>query len=238
MTIGRCRQPELAQQDLLPRRIGEMILATQDMRHPHEAVIKGIGKQKSRCAIGPLNHRVTQGIGRDGLLSTHQVVKLEHPGLRHPQPQHRRLARCATVIGLVTRQRSTTTIVARGLTLTGLLRPELGQPLLTAKAPIGRIRRQQFIRRAGINFGTSRLLPVLRRSDTRPFIPIQAQPAQIRGNGIESTGVIACQIAVLDAEQKMPSVTACQQDVEKRGTQITQMQFAGGTGSEAGFHGV
>src|SRR5205807_9154096 len=41
-------------------------------------------------------------------------------------------------------------------------------------------------------------------------------------------------VGVLDAEQKPPAPTACEQQVEERGARVTEVQLPGGTRGEAG----
>src|SRR5262249_21747802 len=73
-------------------------------------------------------------------------------------------------------------------------------------------------------------------ADVRPFVPVEAQPAQVlehAGFGFPGRSLL---IGVLDAENERAALAAREQPVEERGAGVANVQVAGWTWSETDAH--
>src|SRR5690625_4159881 len=137
MAITRRGQPKPLEQQELAWRVGEMILASEHMRNVHQRIIERIGKEKSRCAVGPADDEITDD-GRPGvLLAVHDVIEHDVASGRYAKTQRRGLAGIQTASRLARGEFRTGT----GVTwrpARGLRRGTLGGQLLAAaKAGLG-----------------------------------------------------------------------------------------------------
>ena len=86
---GRAAGPSAAQNQQLPRRIGEVILPAQRLRHAHGGIIDGIGEEERGGAIGPADHEIADVIAEEALRSVHEIHERDALPGRHAKAQRR-----------------------------------------------------------------------------------------------------------------------------------------------------
>ena len=75
MSVARRRQFQRLQDQQLARRIAQVIVAAQQMRHAGQRIIDGIGKEERGRAVGPPQHEVADLGMRETLRAVHQVLE-------------------------------------------------------------------------------------------------------------------------------------------------------------------
>src|SRR5207247_553782 len=86
--------------------------------------------------------------------------------------------------------------------------------------------RQELLQSARIALAAVRLI-------NRPFVPIQAEPAQVFDRELVGAALDARAVEVFDAEDDFPAEHARQQPVDEEGARVAQVKGAGGGGSES-----
>ena len=75
-----------------------------------------------------------------------------------------------------------------------------------------------------------------RAADVGPFVPVEAEPAQVLENALLGLPGRALGVGVLDAQDEGAVVAAREQPVEERGARVADVQLPGGAGREADSH--
>ena len=73
----------------------------------------------------------------------------------------------------------------------------------------------------------------VRAADIRPFVPVEAEPAQAVEDAVDHLLRRSLGVGVLDAQHEHAAVAAREQPVEERGARAADVEVAGGRGSEA-----
>ena len=89
MAIARHRQAECLEQQDLPRRVGEVVVAAQHERHAHRRVVQRVAEEERDAAIRAADHEVADVVAREALRAVDQVVELDEAPGRHAEPQRR-----------------------------------------------------------------------------------------------------------------------------------------------------
>ena len=234
---GRRRQPERFVDQDLSRCVGNVILAANHMSHLHQRIVNDHGKVVGRPAIGSHDDRVTNHRGVEGHGAAHEIHKRDLTIGRHDKSNRRRFACGAPRLGLVTRQPAAAPGIFRRRAgserrcafLFELLRgaeTPVGVPRVAQSGCVGRIQRQPLglaIRGEGTTLvGT--------------FIPIEAEPLQIRADAIFRGACGPFGVGVFDTQDERAALSAREQPVEQGRARIAHMQHARGTGRKTQTH--
>ena len=207
----------------LSERVGQMVVAADDMGDPHVVVVHHHRMQIGRRAVAAQDdHVVHLGVG-DANGTLHEVFHHRFTLARGFQANGgcdagRRLRRVAIAPAAV---------VAGGAAFLGGQFPHLLQFVGGAVAVIGFTGRQQFARHIGMPRRAGGL-------ENGLLIAIEAEPIEAFED--DSRGFVGGPLAVgiLDAQQEGAAFVAGVQKVEQRGAGAADMQQAGGAGGEAG----
>ena len=89
MAITGAPQRQGIEQHQLPRSVGEMVVAAQNVRHPHHRVIDGVAKEERRRSILAPDDEIADVARRESLRSVHEVGEFDHRLGRHGEAQCR-----------------------------------------------------------------------------------------------------------------------------------------------------
>ena len=242
MTEPRDRRAHrLEQQDVLGR-VGEMVLAADDVADGHRGVVDGHGEVVERRAVRAHDHQVAaEGVRVDLHVAANDVVEDDCPVRRNAEANHRAPTRGFEGDALGSGQVGATAAVARSLPGCLLALP-LGLELLgRAVAVVGLVFGQQprgRLRVAGqplhlairaVRAAFQSPSGALLVADAGPLVPPDPQPVEavedVHLVGLGRTGLIG----VLQAEDECPSDMAREQEVEERGSGGPKVQRPGGT---------
>ena len=210
----------------LPERVGQVIVAADDVRNPHVVIVHHNGVQIRGSPVAAQDdHVIHLGVGdADGAL--HQVLdhcfafpgRFQPDGGLHANRSLRRIPVPPTPI-----------VARRPLFLDGLF-PHLPQFLGGAVAIVGFAGGQQRVCHLRVTRGAGRL-------EYRLFVAIQSEPVQAFEDHAGGFVGGAFPVGVLHPQQKRAVVVAAIQEIEQRGAGAADMQQAGGAGGEAGAYG-
>ena len=214
------------QQNLL-RRIGNMFLRPQHMRHAHQMVVDDNGKVVSRRAVGLRNHKII----KLGQIKIHAAMNhVFHPhvsfhgnlktdGMRFP-------CRDPALHFLFGKVAAGTGITERLLPLP--LDLPLGfQFFRCAETVIGLTLIQQLLKIFLINLRALGL--VIRFTGTahfRTFVPVQAQPFHTADDLVYRTFLETGRIRIFNTQNQFAALTSGKQPVEQTGAGAAHMQIA------------
>ena len=77
MAIARRRQAERPKHEKLPRRVAEVIVAAQHVRHAHERVVDCVAEEEHGAAVGAAHQEVADGPRLHRLRAAHEVVETQ-----------------------------------------------------------------------------------------------------------------------------------------------------------------
>lgn len=77
----------------------------------------------------------------------------------------------------------------------------------------------------------------VRAADFRAFVPLEAEPTKRVHDVAHSIGIVACAVSVFDAQDKCAAAVAREEPVKESSAGATDMEQAGGAGSEADADG-
>ena len=209
----------------LARRIGQMVIAANNMGDAHIMVVHHDRQHIGRRAVGTQQHQIVKLriVGADAAL--HRVIYHRLTTLRRFEAHHKR--------------RAVAVLVAARAVITRRL----------AGGARRLAHRLYFLRRAGAFIGFAFVQKPLGNLDMagrvlvleqRRFIGIKAEPGHAVENGINGLLGRAGAVSILDAQQKSAAVMARKSPVEKSRARAANVQKAGRRGRETSddFGGV
>ena len=181
---GGRRRPQRLVEQHLPRRVGEVVVAADDVRDAHVAVVHDGGEVVAGDAVGTHDDEVADGAGADHDGAADEVLD-DDVAVRDKQAEGRRLARREPRLDLRRREIEAAAVVARRAALRVSRRAKLLAPRLRAEAAVGPPGGQQ-PGGGGAVPGEPLALAVrsVRAPHTRALVPVQAQPAEILQDGV------------------------------------------------------
>ena len=181
MREGRRREAERLVEQHLPRRVRDVILAADHMRHLHQRIVDDDGEVVGRHAVGADDHRIADDVGVEADVAAddvgeHDVAIAPGPGSGSPAARRRRSARSPARARAAGRCRRR----ARG----GRRRaPPGARPRAAAveqKQWYAAIGAEQLLRVRLIQVQALGLaVRAVRAADVRPLVPVEAEPPQI-----------------------------------------------------------
>ena len=218
----RRRPTQGLEQQGLPKRVGQVVVAADHMGDCHVVVVDHHRQHVGRRAVGAQQYHVVELLVTDPDRSLHQVVdhRLAVPrrlDADHRRHVRRRLGRVAVAPAAV---------VTHGSALGAGLGTHLGQLGRRTIAIIRPVLRQERPR----NLGVARRIV---RLEYRLLIPIEAQPAKPIEDRLDGLRGRALAVGILDAQQEAATMVAGEQPVEERRAGTADMQGAGGRGGES-----
>ena len=220
-------------------RAREPLVSSHDVADLHEVVIDDDGQVVRRVAVRFQQHEVVQRLVLEDDVSAQDVVRHRLAGKRRLEPHNRCDATRLPLGALLGRQVTAVAIVARRL-LAGLLRlPHLGQALRRTVALVRFVLCQQPVSVRLVQLEPLRLhVRPEGTADIRPFVPVQAEPAQGREERLDAAFDITLLVGVLDAQDELTAVVPRQQPVVERRADVADVRLAGGRGGVAGADGA
>ena len=219
MRIDRRRPAERLEDLRLPRRVGEVVVAADDMGDAHVMVVDHDGEIVGRRAVAAQDHEVVEIlVGKDhaalhAVLDHRLAVARRLEANRRLDPR-RRLGRIAMPPGAVISRRAAlgASALAHGLKL-----------FRARVAAIGIALRKQLLGNLAMAFRARELIDGL-------AIPVELEPAQAIENGEDRAFGGARLVGILDAQQHLAAGVLGIEPIEQRRARAADMQIARGRG--------
>ena len=207
---------------VLAKRIGEVIIAADDMRDRHVVVIDDTSQHVGRRAVSAQQHHVVELLVGDCDGALHQVIDPRFAGSRRLQANHwrhalRRFRRIAV---------APAPVVAHRTALRARVAPHLLQFLRRGVAKVGFAGGKQLAGRIHVPRRTCELVDWL-------SIPVEAEPAQPVQDRIDRRLGRAGAIGILDPQQEATAVATGEQKIEQRRARGPDVQKAGRRGCKS-----
>src|SRR5690606_27979246 len=166
-----------------------------------------------------------------------QVVAAGGAVERHLQADDRGDALVTEGLALLIAQVAAVAVIARWPAGLALLLAQRGQALRRAEALVCVALGQQAVGVFAVQVEPLALeVGAVRAADIRPFVPVQAQPAQRFGDRGDARLVVALLVGILDAQDEGAVVLAGKKVGEERGARAADVQVTGRAGREAHAH--
>ncbi len=203
----------------LPRGVGEMIVAADDLRDAHVVVVDDDGEHIGRRAVGAQQHEIVEVLVGEGDAPLHRVVDDRLALARRLEPNDRAcagrsLGRIAVAPAPVVTRRP-----AFRLGLLAHLLELCGR----GEAAIGLALGEQLFRHLAMTRRAGELID-------RVAVPIEPEPAHAVEDRVDGRGGRALAIRVLDAQQHFTAVLARVEPVEQRGARGADVEKTCGGG--------
>ena len=207
----------------LARRVGQMVVAADDLRHAHVVVVHHNRQHVGRVAVGAQQHKIVEVFVGPGDAALHLVVNNSVALLRRAQPHHgldagRRLGGVAV---------TPAAIVAPRLALRPGGLAHLVKFLLRSIAEIGLAACHQRQRRLAVAVRPGKL-------EGRLAVPVKPKPAHAIQNSGDGRLGRTLAVGVLDAQQKRAAMLPGIEPVEQGRPRPADVEKAGGRGSKTG----
>ena len=209
MREGRRGEAErLVQQDLT-RRVRNVILAADHMRHPHQRIVHDDREVVRRVAVGADDHRIADDVGLKAHLAADEVGEGDVAILRHAKADRRPLAAGDARRRLLRRHAPARARILR--------RPAGGERLLSiglelrgrAEAVVRRLAGKQLLRVRLIEMEPLRLtIRTVRPVDVGPLVPVEAEPSKIADDRRLRLARRTLEVGVFDPENEGAALPA------------------------------
>ena len=200
-----------------------MIVATNDMRHPHVVIVDDDREHVGRIAVRAQQHEVVELLVGEDDLALHLVVDDRLAFLSGAQADHRLDARGR--FGWIAV--APAAVVAHRLALEAGLVAHLLQLFDARVTAIGAAGREQLLGDLAMALGALELAD-------RLAVPVQAEPFEPVENRVDRRLRRAFAVGVLDAQQERAAEALGVEPVEQSRARAADMQEAGRRGREAG----
>ncbi len=233
--VGGRLEAEGLEDQQLPRRVGEVILAAQRQRHSHAGIVHRVGEEERGRAVRTPHHEIADIIGREALRPVHEVNPLDAHGRGHAEAQRRREALRLAPGALIQGQVAAGAGIARRLPGAELCAARELELERRAEAGVDGAPLLELREVAGIESAALRLaIRAERILAIGPGIPLDAEPPEVLKQRVHMGLEAALGVGILDAQDEAPACLSREQQVEERGARIPEVQLAGGAGSETG----
>src|SRR6185295_9209258 len=85
--VPRHVETESLEQQDLPRRVRQMVVAAQDVRHAHQCIVQRIAEEERRVAIRTAHDEIANVLAGKALAAAHEILKLDAPALWNMKTQ-------------------------------------------------------------------------------------------------------------------------------------------------------
>ena len=207
----------------LSRSVGQVVVAANDVRHPHVVIIDDDREHVGRIAVRTQQHEVIEILVGEDDLALHLIVDDGFAILARAQTDHGldaggRLGRIAV---------APATVVTHGLALEAGLLAHLLQLSHAGVTAIGAARAKQLLGDLAMALGALKLAD-------RLAVPIESKPFQPVENRVHRGLRRSLAIRVFDAEQERATEALGVKPVEQSRARASDMQEASRRGREAG----
>ena len=221
--IGRRRGAKGLEQLMLTKRIGQMIVAANNVRDRHVDVVHHHGQHVGRRAVGAQQDHVVELRVGDAHIALHEIRQHGLPLLGGLEPNDG-LHAGGGVLGIAV---APTAVIADGLTR-GFLRLAHGGEFFRRRiAAISFALGEQLLRHFAVPVGAGELEYGL-------TVVIEAQPCEPGEDGVYGVLRRAGPVGILDAQQERPAGVLGIEPIEKCRPCPADMQVAGGRGGKTG----
>lgn len=207
---------------LLPRGVGEMIVAANDVSHAHVVIVDHHRQHVGRVAVGAQQHQVVQVLVLPDHAALHLILDHGLAGQRRLEPDHRRDAGGRFGRIAVAPQ----AVVEAGTALGACLLAHRGHFLQRRIAAIGLAFGKQLLGDLAVARGAAELVDDV-------AVPIEPEPVEPVEDGVDRRLGRAFAVGVLDPQQHLATTAACIEPVEQRGARASNMEEAGGRRGKA-----
>ncbi len=224
VSVSWRRALEGGEQHQLPRRVGEVVVAADDVRDAHVAIVDGGGEVVGRQTVGAHDDEVADDVGGEGDPAADEVVDA-HLAVRDTEPDGGRLAGRHPALHLFRRQPQAAAVVERHAALRQTLGAQLLETRLAAEAVVGLAGAHELV--GGLDVARQTLtLPVraVRAATVGALVPGEAQPRHVVEDGGLVAGVGARRVGVFDAQHEDTAMVAREQVVEQRRARRADVQ--------------
>ena len=232
---GHVEAERLVDEDLA-RRVGQVVVAADDVRDAHVRVVAHHGEVVGGASVGAHDDHVVHHLGREAHVAVHGVVELDGAAvLGHAQAPHVRLAGLDARGSLGRVEVAARAVVARVAALFRLGFGALGvQLVLRAEAGVHAAALLHELERLGVGVRALRLEVGAGSSPhLGALVPVQPQPL----HGVEDDSHVllggALGVGVLDAQDEVAAHRAGERPVVDGRAGPAHMQAPGGRGGEA-----
>ena len=237
--MREARRPEAErpiEQDLA-RRVRDVILAADHVRHLHQRIVDHDREVVLRAAVGADDDRIADDVGVEGHVAADEILERHVDVLGHAEADDGALAGVETAPGLIRRQVAAGAVVHRR-TAGGEIRAAIVLELLRrAEAVVGLAAGEQLVGVRGVEVQPLRLaVGAGRAADVGPLVPLEAEPAQVLQDAVLGLFRRSLGVGVFDAEDERAVVAAREQPVEQRRAGVADVQRAGRAGGETHSH--
>ena len=210
----------------LPGRVGQVVVATNDVADPHVVIVDDDRQHIGRRAVAAQQHHVVEIAISSRDVALHEVM---HHGLtlqRHLDADHR--------LGPWRRLGRISIAPAAIIELRGAFRPgplaHFRQLLRRCEAQIGIARLEELLRDRGVAGAVGELGDGI-------TIPIEPEPLQAIVDGLDGGLGRARPVRVFDTKQEPAAVVSAEEPVEEGGPRSADVQKARGRGGETSYDG-
>ncbi len=207
----------------LARRVGQMIVAADDMGHAHVVIIDHDRQHIGRVAVGAQQHEIIELLVGEYDLALHLVVD---DGLALlPGAQSDDGGDAGRGLGRV--PVAPAAVIAHRAPFRSRLLAHLLELLGAGVAAIGGATREHFVHGLAVAPGATELA-------YRLAIPVETEPVEAVENGVDRQLGRALAVGILDAQKEGSAEAFRVEPVEQRCARAADMQEAGRGGGEAG----
>jgi hypothetical protein len=219
--IGRKLRAEGRQHVHLPRRVVQVVVAADHVRHAHVHVVDHDAEVVGRRAVAARDHQVVEFLVAEHHPAMHQVLDHDLAVERVLEADDRVDARPR--VGAV----APAPVVARLLLARHLLRAQLVELFLGAVAAVRLALRQQLPDHLAISREALRLVVrALVRREAQPLHALEDHPHRLLGRALA--------VGVLDPQDEAPAVAPRMQPAEQRRAHAADMEHPGRARGETG----
>ena len=137
MAVAGGRQPQDFEDEQLPRGIGQVVLAAQNVGDPHERVVDGVAEEERRTAVGAADDEIADVVAAEGLGAADQIVECDRASGRNPKAQGRFFPLAQALLHRFRGEPGAGAGIARGPAGGALAFARLGQGIRRAETGIG-----------------------------------------------------------------------------------------------------
>ncbi len=210
----------------LPRSVGEMVVAPDDVGHAHIVIVDHHRQHVCRRAVGTQEHEIVEVLVLPYHAALNLIVNRGLAGDRRPQADHR-LDPGGGLGGVAV---APTPVIELGATFAPRPLAHLVELLLGGVAAIGLPGGKQLLGHLAVPRGAGELIDGV----AVPFDPEPGQPIEDRGDRVFG-GAFA--VGILDPQQHLASAPSRIEPIEQRGARPSDVEEAGGRRCEAGNDG-
>ena len=226
--IGRLPEPQSLPQKLLPRRIHQMLLTANNVRHLHQIIVNHARKIIRRESVALQYYKIANLTAIKTHLPAHHIANNNRPLFGHRKTHRNRLAPCPGLLDFFFVRKSLRPPVNKTLLLRLRLLPHRLQLLGRIKAVICLLLIKQLLHISIVNpllFPLGLKIRPVRPPDLRPLVPLNSKPPQIIHHLLTRRRRIALLVSVLNPQDKLAPHPPRKKPVKNRRPRTSHVQI-------------